>query len=219
MSDKLWREVRVVVFDVGETLIDETRQWGEWADWLGVPRFTFFAALGGVIARGGHHRGVFELFRPGFDIAAARRQRISEGWRDLFAPADLYPDALPAVRALRDRGFKIGIAGNQPAEATKSLTTCGLDADFIITSEELGFQKPDPRFFQAILTLAGESDPRRIAYVGDRIDNDVIPAMQAGMVSVFIRRGPWSVLQRSNQQGTADAEITSLLELPALFGR
>lgn len=39
--------IEAVVFDVGETLIDETRQWGEWADWLGVPRFTFLAALGG----------------------------------------------------------------------------------------------------------------------------------------------------------------------------
>jgi len=38
------------VFDVGETLIDESRMWHEWADILGVPRFTFSAALGAVIA-------------------------------------------------------------------------------------------------------------------------------------------------------------------------
>ena len=44
--------VRAVFFDVGETLVDESRMWGEWADWLGVPRFTFFAVLGAVIARG-----------------------------------------------------------------------------------------------------------------------------------------------------------------------
>ncbi len=38
--------MKAVVFDVGETLVDETRYWDEWADWLGVPRFTFFAVLG-----------------------------------------------------------------------------------------------------------------------------------------------------------------------------
>ena len=45
--------IHTVFFDVGETLLDETRIWGAWADWLGVTRLTFFAALGAVIARGG----------------------------------------------------------------------------------------------------------------------------------------------------------------------
>ena len=61
--------IQAIFFDVGETLIDETRQWGEWADWLGVTRLTFFAALGAVIARGEHHRRVFEIARPGMDLA------------------------------------------------------------------------------------------------------------------------------------------------------
>ena len=60
--------VRAVFLDVGETLVDETRVWESWADWLGVPRFTFLAALGGIIERGEHHLQVFELFRPGFDL-------------------------------------------------------------------------------------------------------------------------------------------------------
>ncbi|HEX3868739.1 MAG TPA: hypothetical protein VHV78_18385 [Gemmatimonadaceae bacterium] len=48
--------IRAAVFDVGETIVDETRPWGVWADCLGIPRFTFFAALGAVIARREHHR-------------------------------------------------------------------------------------------------------------------------------------------------------------------
>lgn len=67
--------IRAVVFDVGETLVDETRQWGAWADWLGVTRLTFFAALGAVIARGEHHRRVFDLVAPGVDIADEERRR------------------------------------------------------------------------------------------------------------------------------------------------
>ena len=42
--------INTIFFDVGETLVDETRQWGGWADWLAIPRLTFFGALGGVIA-------------------------------------------------------------------------------------------------------------------------------------------------------------------------
>ena len=71
------RAVRAVVFDVGETLVDETRVWGQWADWLGVPRLTFFAALGAIIERGGSHREVFELFQPGIDVAAEAARHSS----------------------------------------------------------------------------------------------------------------------------------------------
>ena len=54
-----------VCLDVGECLVDETRVWGTWADVLGVPRFTFAAVLGGMIARGGDHLDVFAtLGRP-----------------------------------------------------------------------------------------------------------------------------------------------------------
>src|SRR3712207_6890560 len=51
---------RSVVFDVGEVLVDETREFGAWADWLGVPRHTFSAVLGAVIARGLDHRETFQ---------------------------------------------------------------------------------------------------------------------------------------------------------------
>src|SRR5450756_841754 len=71
--------IRAVVFDVGETLIDETRLWTAWADRLGLPRLTFLAALGAVIARGGDHRTVFGLFRPGFDVDAVQARRRAAG--------------------------------------------------------------------------------------------------------------------------------------------
>jgi hypothetical protein len=48
--------IRLVVFDVGGALVDESHLWGEWADWLGVTRLTFFAALGAVIAHSGTTR-------------------------------------------------------------------------------------------------------------------------------------------------------------------
>ena len=73
--------VRAVWFDVGETLIDESREYGTWADWLGVPRHTFSAMFGAVIARGGDYREVFQHFRPGFDLGKERQARLDAGDR------------------------------------------------------------------------------------------------------------------------------------------
>src|SRR5690606_39000408 len=57
--------IRAVVFDVGECLVNETREYGTWADWLGVPRHTFSAMFGAVIARGLDYRETFQVFAPG----------------------------------------------------------------------------------------------------------------------------------------------------------
>ena len=73
--------IRAVVFDVGECLVDETREYGAWADWLGVPRHTFQAMFGAVIAQGRDYRETFQEFRPGFDLYAEREKRAAAGSR------------------------------------------------------------------------------------------------------------------------------------------
>ena len=182
--------IRAVCFDVGETLIDETREWSGWADFLGVPRLTLFTALGVSMWRGQSHRKVFEIFRPDLEFSTVRQQRAAAGWRYTFEPGDLYPDARPCLTALRERGFKVLIAGNQPVEAEAALHALDLPVDVIASSAGWGISKPDPRFFDKVIEAAGVP-ARDIAYVGDRVDNDVIPARAAGMTAVFLRRGPW----------------------------
>ncbi len=68
--------IRAVVFDVGECLVDETREYGTWADWLQVPRHTFVAHFGAVIAEGRDYRETFQIFAPGFDLYEQREARI-----------------------------------------------------------------------------------------------------------------------------------------------
>jgi HAD superfamily hydrolase (TIGR01549 family) len=211
--------VRAVVFDVGETLVDETRHWGEWADWQGVPRYTFFAALGTVIERGWHHRRVFELVRPGFDLAAEQARRAAAGWRYTLEPKDFYPDALPCLQALRRAGFKVGVVGNQPEAAETSLAAIGVEADFIASSARWGVEKPDPAFFAKVAAAAGEP-PAAVAYVGDHPRNDIAPAKAAGLAAVFIRRGPWAIAHAgSADAAAADLRIESLQELASLLTR
>jgi FMN phosphatase YigB (HAD superfamily) len=213
------RGIRAVVFDVGETLVDETRPWGEWADWLGVPRLTMFAVLGGVIARGEEHQRAAQIVRPNVDVAAAsarRREVMATPWVHVD---DLYPDALPALRALREAGYRLGVAGNQPLETERVIADLGVPLDLVATSAGLGVAKPDPAFFSRVAE-ALDLEPGLIAYVGDRVDNDVRPAAAAGMRAIFIRRGPWAFLQATDgPPPEASATIDSLLELPEVLAR
>ena len=105
--------MKAVVFDVGETLVDETREYGTWADWLGVPRHAFSSVFGAVIASGRDYRDAFQYFRPGFDLAAERQVRAEAGQPETFSEGDLYADARPCLEALRGMGVWVGIAGNQ----------------------------------------------------------------------------------------------------------
>lgn len=211
--------ITTVVFDVGETLVDETRHWGEWADWLGVPHLTFFAALGVVIERRMHHRQVFELVRPGLDLAVEEQRRRAAGWRYHIAPDDFYPDALPCLATLRAAGYRVGLAGNQPHEAEPALAAAGVAADFIASSARWGVEKPDPAFFARVTEAAG-APPAEIAYVGDRLDNDVLPAKAAGMLAVFLRRGPWGMAHALWPEATeADVRLETLATLPEALRR
>jgi FMN phosphatase YigB (HAD superfamily) len=83
--------------------------------------------------------------------------------------------------------------------------------DFVGSSERWGVEKPAPGFFERVVAEAG-CPADEIAYVGDRVDNDVLPAKRAGMVAVHIRRGPWGVLHDASE---ADVQIESLAQLPA----
>jgi HAD superfamily hydrolase (TIGR01549 family) len=156
---------------------------------------------------------------PGFDLAEAEARWAAEdpdGLRDGFDADDLYPDVVPALTALRAAGLRLVVAGNQPPRALAALRAMDLPVDEIRNSAELGVEKPAPEFFAAAAELAGVA-PHEVAYVGDRTDNDVLPAADAGMVPVLIRRGPWGYLHATRPEAARAHVVDSLLELPALL--
>jgi FMN phosphatase YigB (HAD superfamily) len=211
------RRIQAVFFDIGETLIDETRNWAGWADWLGVPRHTFSAAFGAVLARGLDHREVFQLFRPDFDFETERRRKTEAGFGWEFSDEDLYPDARPCLTALHDLELLVGIAGNQPLRSGPILESLRLPVDVIGTSDAWGVEKPSPGFFERLIIEAG-CRTQEIVYVGDRIDNDVLAAQKAGLRTALIRRGPWGYITE-DENAAADClfRISSLRELPDLI--
>lgn len=208
--------IKAVVLDVGETLIDETRIWSRWADRLGVPRLTFLGVLGAMAAQDRDHRDAFQVVRPGIDVEAEiERWRAEEpdSLRENFDADDLYPDVRATLGELRQRGLRVILAGNQPPQARQALERMNLPVDEIFTSAQWGVEKPDLAFFRKVAEVAGV-DPAHILYVGDRLDNDVLPAARAGMRTALIRRGPWGYVhaERPDAQA-ADMIVNGLNDL------
>ncbi|MFJ9863211.1 HAD family hydrolase [Streptomyces sp. NPDC101165] len=213
--------IRAVVFDVGECLVDETREYGTWADWLGVPRHTFHAMFGAVIAQGRDYREVFQEFRPGFDLYAEREKRADAKQPETFGDEDLYSDVRPALSALRADRLWLGIAGNQTVRAGKILRELfSHDVDLIGTSDDWGASKPDLGFFKRVAETV-PFDVDEILYVGDRCDNDIRPAREAGMRTALVRRGPWATIQWNTDEARElpTFRVESLLELPKLISK
>jgi len=185
--------IRAVWFDVGEALVDETREYGTWADWLGVPRHTFSAVFGAVIARGQDYREVFQHFRPGFDLEKERQARLDSGLGEYLNGNDVYSDVRPCLEQLRRDGHFVGVAGHQTLRAGRFIRELNLPADLIATSDDWGVAKPSVEFFRKLVEVSAH-EPDEIVYVGDRLDNDIAPAAEAGLHTVWIRRGPWGKL-------------------------
>jgi len=187
--------VTAVVFDVGETLIDETRMWQQVAKDACVPAVTLMGTLGGLITRGEHHQRVWELLE---------RNPVPGD----FSSEDFYPDALPCLRRLSEAGFFVGAVGNTSASTEELLRP---HTSFVGSSARWGVEKPSSGFFARLIAECARP-AAEIAYVGDRVDNDVAPALAAGLVGVHIRRGPWAHLQETPAGAIS---IRGLSELPA----
>ena len=211
--------ISAVFFDVGETIVDESREWATWADWLGVPRHTFSAVFGAVLARGLDHRETFQVFRPGFDLDVERERRAVAGLGQEIGEQDLYPDARECLAALRAQVLRIGLAGNQTARAEAVIRTLNFDVDVIGMSDGWGVEKPSAAFFDRVVVEA-DCPADQILYVGDRLDNDIRPALAAGMATALIRRGPWGyILHDPAVVDRCLFRLDSLAELPELVRR
>lgn len=190
----------IVCFDIGEVLIDETRVWSTWAEVLGVSPFELQATIGARLATDGTHLDALGDVDPDWRARRGDFERALGG----LQPRDLYPDALTSIRRLQWAGVRVAVCGNQPASRRAELLAAGVPADPLLTSDDLGARKPDPAFFRAVLGALGDPEAAEVWYVGDRPDNDVGPAIAAGLRSAWLRRGPWARLRPT---GGADADL------------
>lgn len=101
-----------------------------------------------------------------------------------------YPDAIPALNGLRDRGLRLVAVSNWDCSLPRVLEQCGLGEmlDGTVTSAETGSRKPDPGIFRRALELAG-CEPEEALHVGDTAEEDVAGARAAGIRPLLIDRG------------------------------
>ena len=195
--------LNAVVFDVGETLVDEERWWRLLADREGLQPHVVWAALGVTIARGEEHTALWGHLGI---------EEPPRWWSEIpYSIDDLYPDAVDCLIRVRALGLRVGIVGNQTEALEAWARDAALPADVISSSASLGVRKPDPVFFEKVVELMG-CPAGEVAYVGDRVDNDVLPAAAAGLVAVHVRRGPWGRLQPTPLE--AALGLDSLATLP-----
>jgi FMN phosphatase YigB (HAD superfamily) len=195
--------LRAAVFDVGEALVDEERWWRHLADREGLQAHVVWAALGVTIERGEEHTALW---------GHLGMEQPPRWWTEIpYSLDDLYPDALDCLERVRELGLRVGIVGNQTETLEAWARESSLPADVISSSASLGVRKPSLAFFERVVELMGFA-AADTAYVGDRVDNDVLPAAAAGLVAIHIRRGPWGRLQRTPPE--AALVLDGLASLP-----
>ena len=127
-----------------------------------------------------------------------------------FEDIELYPDVIPTFDALAPH-FKLGLLSN----GNTYPESCGLDGRFafVIFSQDVQVEKPDPKIFQITAERAG-CNLTEILHVGDSLKNDVMGAKNVGIHTVWLNRDGLP-----NDTGIQpDYEIASLTEIPEIIG-
>ncbi len=121
------------------------------------------------------------------DLHKAVRDKIKTTFR--AATYILFDDVIPTVKSLKDQGFIVGLVTNLREDINAHCRRLGLEPylNFALTSEMVGFPKPDLRIFQAALDKSGTRADETI-FVGDQYRIDVVGARNAGIQPVLIDR-------------------------------
>ena len=119
------------------------------------------------------------------ELAARSAERYNAYRTKYFT---LFPGAVELLRALRDRGLKLGIVTNGLSETHRekiALLRISEYFDAVFLSDEVGMVKPDPLLFAHACRQLGGA-PARSAMVGDRYDRDIAGAMKAGLYTIWL---------------------------------
>ncbi len=130
----------------------------------------------------------------------------------------VYPQAAECLTQLH-RKYKLGIIANQIPGTASRMEQYGLSQhlDLIVASAEEGIEKPDPRIFELALKWAN-CLPENAAMIGDRLDNDIMPAKQLGLKTIWIRQGFGGMGTPLTEKDAPDYCVNNLEELFELLG-
>jgi putative hydrolase of the HAD superfamily len=118
-------------------------------------------------------------------------ERVSARFRSEYVRLDrwaTYPDAEPALDRLRLSGWRQAILSNHCPELPDLVRGLGLwdYFDVVLTSAEIGFEKPHPEAFARAVRDLGHPDP--VWMIGDSPQADIAGAARCGIRGVLVRR-------------------------------
>lgn len=205
-------------FDIGSTLVDETKVYEG--------RFKYIAEKSGL-SYDEVCESVFELFKQnkkGDKELMKHLGLVVPDWKS--EDEVLYLDTKLVLQKLSCKSggkYKIGIIANQNPGSKERLESFGIleYIDLVVASAEEGCAKPDSKIFEIALSRAGVRAVEAVM-IGDRIDNDIIPANEIGMKTVWVKQGYgkyWSFSSDPEMRRLerADFEVGELSGLMALF--
>ena len=202
--------IKWIFFDVGSTLVDETDAYDH--------RVRDMVADTGITFEEFDNMRIV-LAQQGFDGNSAAIEYFGLKKTPWHSEDEIpFFDARSTLEALCRKGYKLGIIANQNPGLETRLENWGLRQYFevIAASAEIGYAKPDKEIFESALKLAG-CTARQSVMVGDRLDNDIIPAKSVGMKTVWVKNGLAKYQDADLGKGVADHQIGSLSELVLIF--
>lgn len=125
----------------------------------------------------------------------------------------LYPDTKMILEILSQK-YKLGVIANQVAGTKDRLDNWGIGKyfDVVVASAEAECAKPDLKIFNLALEQAG-CKPNEAVMIGDRLDNDIVPAKQLGMKTIWVRQGFAKYQSISNETEKPDFIIDSISDI------
>lgn len=201
--------IKWIFFDIGSTLVDES---AVYEDRISEITRSYHININDFIAKVKLRAQTNS--KPIISVAADYGAKIPAWRHDLEI---LYPDAKEVLQKLRQT-YKLGVIANQDYGTEKRLVNFGIRSyiDLVIASAEEGVEKPDLRIFQLALDRA-DCKPEEAVMVGDRLDNDIIPANKIGMKTVWIKQGYGGLSKPHSGEEQPDHTVDSLNELIHLF--
>lgn len=204
-------KIKWIFFDVGSTLVDETKVYER--------RFAEIAEAAGVSADYVAEQAL-EFYKQNRNGDKEILKKLSiklPKWESEYE--ELYPDTENILKDLHEK-YKIGIIANQDFGTADRLQNFGIlkYIDLVVASAEEGVAKPDRRIFDIALERAGVK-PEETFMIGDRVDNDIVPAKKIGMRTMWIRQGFGGLWKIESDDELPDFIADDIPEIASILDR
>lgn len=202
-------DIKWIFFDVGSTLVDETLAYEN--------RMKSMAKAANVTYEYVYETAM-EFYRQNKkgDLETLKILNVEKPkW--CHEDEILYSDTEECLKKLSSK-YKIGVIANQSPGTAKRLEKHGIlkYINLVIASAEEGVSKPDKKIFEIALGRAN-CVPEQSFMIGDRIDNDIVPAKKLGMHTIWIKQGYRKYWNITNEDEKADYVVDNLSEICSIL--